>query len=145
MLRRRNIDYLVKKKKLIDAFVKAPMIESYIVRAADVLLGLSEATAQEAWRNADNRCRAVAYLTMIHRLLWSETKAEEWMEKEDVDVVTASKEVEEESMAFCNFLLKNEEIVGDWLKNRALFEKWSGMEADEKQKYLYSCLFAIAP
>ena len=136
IVRHRNVDYLVKKKKLIDAFVKAPMIESYIVRAVEVLLGLKGAMAQEAWRNADNRCRAVAYLTMIHRLLWSETKAEEWMEKEEVDVAKASKEVDEESMAFCNYLLKNEGIVGDWLKNRALLEKWDGMEEEEKRKYL---------
>lgn len=55
---------------------------------------------------------------------------------EKIDLTKELKEMNEECIAFCNFLMANKEEVGDWKLNKELYTKWNSFTELEKKTYI---------
>ena len=89
----------------------------------------------EGWSQADETCRAIAYLTMCHRIDRTEQKCNELLLADTVDLMDELKKMDEECNAFCKYLIANKEIAGNWKENKRLYTKWNSLSMQKKMEY----------
>lgn len=145
LIKNRKADLLQRKKQVSKVLMNNKFINNYIFLAVRELINnqISRSCGwnwivvneNEGWSQADETCRAIAYLTMCHRIDRTEQKCNELLLADTVDLMDELKKMDEECNAFCKYLIANKEIAGNWKENKRLYTKWNSLSMQKKMEY----------
>ena len=88
----------------------------------------------DAWCEADERCRNIAYMTLCHRFDRTEVRIKELtlMDESEVDIADEMRLMDEECEGFCNYLVDISSDKPKWEDDKSIYDNWIKLPRKKK-------------